>query len=197
MGPMAEAHEQTDAGGSGLDPACWVERHGSAMFAFASLRLPSADLAEEAVQEALVSAWRSRESFEGRSTERTWLIGILRYKVLDLLRERARGMGTLDETGDVDPAAGTATGAGTAGPDWWSDPDADTMRRMLRDGLGELPEPMRTALVLREVDGIPGKTVCEILGVSETNLWTMIHRAKSRLRRSFSEKFGEPEEDLG
>lgn len=161
------------------------------MFAFARLRLPSADLAEEAVQRALVGAWRSRDSFEGRSSERTWLIGILRYKVLDLLRERSRRAGhhAIEQWGGGDEPAGIAHRAGDH-----TTFDADATRRAIEDALQTLPEPMRTALVLREIDGLPGKNVCEILDVSETNLWTMIHRAKSRLRELLSDH-ASPERD--
>ena len=199
---MPETQNEPQIEAPGLEPSLWVERHGSVMFGYARLRLPSADMAEEAVQEALVAAWRSRDSFAGRSSERTWLIGILRYKILDALRDRSRRFGSLYEDGDTgsDPYESTGSGIAPAcagGGDWWSDPDASSLRRMLREGLEDLPEPMRTALVLREIDGIPGKTVCEILGVTETNLWTMIHRAKSRLRRSISEKYGEPESEQG
>ena len=173
----------------------WSERHGSARFAFARLRLPSADLAEEAVQAALVGAWRSRGSFEGRSTERTWLTGILRYKILDLLRERSRR--AAHETGPLaDDADDFTRGVWASRPEPWhehlgDDTDNAVVRRAVEEALAELPEPMRTALVLREIDGLPGKTVCEILGGTETNFWTMIHRAKARLRRTLADRFGE------
>ena len=172
----------------GLDPSRWIDRHGEAMFVYARLRLPGAELAEEAVQEALASAWRSRGSFEGRSSERTWLIGILRYKVLDLLAERRRAGAPIDES---DGGVFTNGGFRDAQRAWGQDPDDAEVRAAIASALEGLPEIMRQAVVLREVDGIPGKTVCEILGISETNLWTLVHRGKARLRLALGERFGD------
>ena len=184
------------AGQSGveLEPALWIDRHGSAMFAYARLRLPNADLADDAVQEALASAWHSRGTFGGRSSERTWLIGILRFKVLDLLAARSRhasttGIGTDslgDDSGEFEHGRWAARHGNRPG-----DASEADVRRAIEESLRLLPDLMRQALVLREVDGLPGKTVCEILGITETNLWTAVHRAKGRLRVALTERFGE------
>ncbi len=161
------------------------------MFAYARLRLPSADLAEEAVQEALASAWRSRASFGGRSSERTWLIGVLRYKVLNLLAARRRdASGGGGATVYADDGSFRNGQFATRQDPWTHSPDDKEMRRAVRMALEELPDTMREALVLREIDGLSGRQVCEILGVSETHLWTLVHRGKARLRASLAERFG-------
>ncbi len=72
------------------DPDRWVDEHGDALFRYAILRLRDQELSEEVVQETFLEALRVRESFAGRSTERTWLIGILRHKILDHFRRRVR-----------------------------------------------------------------------------------------------------------
>ena len=179
---------ETPATVPGLDPDRWVSRHGQAMFAYARLRLPSADLAEEAVQRALEAAWRSRESFRGNSTERTWLIGVLRYKVLDLIAERSKaaiGGSSIEET----PIRGNANA-----DDWSSGVEREELRVAIASALDELPDAMRQVLVLREIDGLSGKQVCEILGLSETNLWTMVHRAKARMRVALAARIGDDAE---
>lgn len=158
------------------------------------LRLGRADEAEDAVQEALlgaVTASRDAErAFAGRSAERTWLIGILRHKVLDTLRRRGRsGVGG-------DPADLESCGCG-AGETWlgyrkqpWPEAkraeDGAAFRAAVREALAELPEPMRLAVVLREIDGVSGAEACEVLGVTPTNLWTLVHRGKARLRERLS-----------
>ena len=62
------------------EPECWVDRHGDVLYRYALLRLRSADRAADVVQETFVEALRARASFAGKSSERTWLIGILRRK---------------------------------------------------------------------------------------------------------------------
>lgn len=166
------------------------------MFAYARLRLQSADLAEDAVQDALAAAWRGRASFEGRSSERTWLIGILRYKVLDLIAAQAaartaRGRDPKPGADEPDGRASVVAETGACGSRWGRDADPARVRAALRVALDALPDAMREAVVLREVEGLSGKAVCEILGISETNLWTLVHRAKARMRVSLNEQLGD------
>lgn len=162
------------------------------MFGYARLRLGDAEASEEAVQEALLGAWRSRESFNGRSSERTWLIGILRHKVLDAIAARTKSRFPRCKNADPGPADELfSNGFWAKTPtQWGGDPNPAALRRAIADALETLPDQMRQAVVLREVDGLSGRVVCEILGITETNLWTLVHRAKSRLRVCLDERFG-------
>ena len=72
------------------DPGDWVDRHGDCLYRYALLRLRSPDLAADVVQETFLEALRARSSFSGRSSERTWLVGILRHKIVDHLRKVRR-----------------------------------------------------------------------------------------------------------
>jgi len=171
------------------DPAGWVDAHGDALFRYAWIRVRDRSLAEDMVQEALLAAFRGRDSFSGRSAERTWLVGILKHKIADHFRRKAReglqdepflqenlGRGPFDESGHWAP-----------GPaDWGTDP-ADLARQAeflehLRRCLSDLPASQASAFTLREVDGMGTGEICKILEVSETNLWVILHRARMRLR---------------
>ena len=161
------------------------------MFGYARLRLFDAESAEEAVQEALLAAWRSRDSFRGNSSERTWLIGILRHKVLDAISERVRKSRAESAEKFID-AADPAFSAGQfvdIQHQWGGEIDPVDLRNLLIEALETLPEQMRQAVVLREIDGLSGRVVCEIMGISETNLWTLVHRAKTRLRVCLDKHF--------
>src|SRR5260370_28243378 len=88
----------------GLDPEGWVDRHGDALFRFAMLRLGNAEVASEVVQESFLHAFRSRASYSGRASERTWLVAILPNKIVDHFRRSAREPSTgSDDLGD-DPS---------------------------------------------------------------------------------------------
>ena len=68
----------------------WVDRHGDCLYRYALLRLGTPELAADVVQETFLEALRAQGSFAGRSSERTWLIGILRHKILDHFRKSGR-----------------------------------------------------------------------------------------------------------
>lgn len=151
------------------------------MYRYALLRLGAPELAEDAVQEALLGAIASRGRFEGRSRERTWLIGVLRHKVLDEIARQSRQRRRVGEAPSerAPDASWTRLPAGAA--------ERVELRRALAGRIAQLPSPMREAFCLRELDGLKTETVCEILRLTPTNLWTIIHRAKRRLQRGLEE----------
>jgi len=171
------------------DPAEWVEVHGDALFRFALLRVRDRTLAEDLVQETLLAALRGRDRFSGRSTERTWLVGILKNKISDHFRRSARessrdGLLLREALGD-NPFDGR--GHWKTGPsDWGTDPAALARHagffEQLRRCLSELPGLQGGAFTLREVDGLGTQEICKLLEISETNLWVILHRARMRLR---------------
>ncbi len=191
---MARDTSPTDPSPTG--PRRWLDEHGDAMYRYAMLRLADPDAAADAVQEALVAAIRARETFRGASQERTWLIGILRHKVLDAIRKRRRNPAALPQD---DPAETPRFKDGTfrEEPAAWSalpssPEEAKELRKLLARCLAELPDTMRQALCLREIDGLATPEICKILDITPTNLWTLVHRAKLRLRDDLSRHwFGE------
>ena len=72
-------------------PEDWVDLHGDGLYRYALLRLRSPDLAADVVQETFLEALRARSSFSGHSSERTWLVGILRHKIVDHFRRVPQG----------------------------------------------------------------------------------------------------------
>ncbi len=177
------------------DPAIWLEQHGDALYRFALLRVRDREVAEELVQECLLGALRARDSFGGQASERTWLIGILKRKVVDHFRRAAReAPGSEVDAADraasgcADQSDFTAKGLWARGPGrWGGDPG-----RLLEDGefwdvfhrcLAGLSERLADAFVLRELEQMPSDEVCQVLGLTPTNLWARLHRARLGLRR--------------
>ena len=75
---------------SHADPERWVDDHGDCLYRYALLRVRKEELAEDLVQETLLIAVRTHEKFGGRSTERSWLVGILKNKICDYFRKAGR-----------------------------------------------------------------------------------------------------------
>lgn len=84
-----------------IDPAAWVDEHGDSLFRFALMRLRDKSLAEDMVQETLLSAIQSLKSYKGKSTERTWLTGILKHKIIDHYRKNSKQVQITDEDTDL------------------------------------------------------------------------------------------------
>ncbi len=172
----------------------WLAEHGDALFRYACLRVRDRDAAEDLVQETLLAALQSHRNFAGRSSERTWLIGILRHKLADHWRRigRETPLENPADTGDPDDLLEHVFDAENgdhwrAPPFHWLRPDAALEQqqfwRVLSGCIDALPPAHAQAFALCEIDGVTGTEACKVLDVSPTNLWVMLHRARLRLRQ--------------
>ena len=98
-----------DRGASAIpatDPERWVDEHGDCLYRYALVRVRVPEVAEDLVQETLLAALRSREKFGGRSSERSWLVGILKNKIVDYYRKLGRVVdaSVFPSSGAVNPA---------------------------------------------------------------------------------------------
>jgi len=165
-----------------------LSAHRSAMLRFARRKIRDEELAEDAVQDALVAALSSRESFQGRSALRTWLIGILNHKIQDVFRRESRYVrqAPKDPSGDESVGGDTLpeTLAALACADE-TDPAREVGRRRMQAELAReveaLPDSLRQVFLLQVVEGLPTAEVCRRLGISEANCWVRLHRARKRL----------------
>ena len=177
------------------DPEQWIELHGDYLFKYALLRLRDATLAEDAVQETFLAALKGRKTFQGRSAEKSWLVGILKNKICDHFRQTKRetSFTDLEFYRDEESERFAADGLGKGGwihelgPQEWPNPgeglDRESFWKTYSDCSGKLPKNVATVFNLREVDGIESREICELLNISENNLWVMLHRARMALRR--------------
>lgn len=176
-----------------IDPERWIADHGDALFHYALSRVRDPAIAEDLVQEALLSALKSQDRYQGRSAERTWLVGILKNKVLDHFRSARREARFTDldffaeaEEGSFESGVTMAHWLPTSAPGDWDGAGAALDREefwaVFHRCTGRLPERIACAFVLREVDGLSSPEVCATLGISDSNLWVMLHRARMALR---------------
>lgn len=185
-------HEETVR----IDPAQWVDEHGDYLFRYAIVRLRDEAIAEDCVQETLLSALQALDSYGGKSTERTWLTGILKHKVIDHFRKHSREV-ALDpsetDLSEFDPLFERDDEF----TDHWNDylspriwrrsPDEALQENeffgVLQGCMSKLPERVASVFTLREMNGLETDEICEILSLSQSNFWVMMHRARMALRR--------------
>jgi len=195
-GPMTEVSTPPAPSPSRLsDPERWVDEHGDYLFKYALMRLRDPAKAEDAVQETFLAALKGGKSFQGRSAEKSWLVGILKNKICDHYRKASRETSFTDleffkdKEGDrfVENGLGKDGWIHELGPQEWDNPgaslDNEVFWQTYRDCSGKLPKNVATVFNLREVDGVESKEICAMLNISESNLWVMLHRARMALRR--------------
>lgn len=181
-----------------LDPEQWNLAHRDALLRFALQRISDYGAAEDLVQDTFASAWHGRTHFRGDCSERTWLTGILRNKIVDHYRRNARRPAVLASDLDRPDAEG-------AGAISWLDrqpdprnghgPGAETERNEfmneLADAIEHLPAKMGQAFRLREIEGLSTEEITQELNISKANLWVLIHRAKQALGQSLGDRWAD------
>jgi RNA polymerase sigma-70 factor (ECF subfamily) len=172
------------------DPTEWVEEHGDILYRFALLRVRDPHVAEDLVQETFIAALQGLDRFRGGSAVRTWLVGILKHKIIDYFRKSSREISTGDITADSEEPEHSVVdrlaGAPEAPRDWRDTPDnlleSKEFWQVFVDCLDGMTPAFRSAFSLRELDGLGTDEICKILGITPTNLWVILHRARLKLR---------------
>jgi len=195
--PLSEPAENRVASGERNDPSTWVDLHGDALYRFAILRVKDTGTAEDLVQETFLSALRATAPFKNESSQRTWLVGILKHKIVDHFRKNtvevlASDLAPWEEEDDVEYF--DRRGHWKRPVQAWKDSPDELVEnkefwKTFQSCLSGLPEAHRRAFTLREIDGTKSEEICEILAISPANLWVMLHRARSRLRKCLDAKW--------
>ena len=174
------------------DPA-EVEQHRAYLMRYALLQLRDETAAEDAVQETLLAALKGGTRYAGRSTIKTWLTGILKHKIIDQLRRQSRELPLEDpdaepEGHDADIAEATFAEDGHWHdfPNDWGAPERSLESKqfwaVFEICIQVMPPRMARVFVMREVLELSTEEICKELGISSTNCWVMLHRARLTLR---------------
>ena len=172
------------------NPAEWLDLYGDALYRYAMLRVHDESQAEDLVQETLLAALKSHGQFDGTASEKTWLIGILKHKIIDLFRKSTRQAG---EEFDEDSVCLNMEACFDERGNWqietgnWSRPERaleqEQFWKALSDCVERLPPRLARLFVLREIDGIESDEIRDVLAISTANnLWVMLSRMRLQLR---------------
>lgn len=134
---------------------------------------------------------QARHHFAGQSSERTWLVGILKHKIIDHFRKisRERPVSDIEPLPDDPEQLFQTTGeweSDRAPIEWVTDPGQGVewaeFWKVLDQCLSNLPARTARAFTLREMEELSTEEICKILNISASNLWVMLHRARAHLR---------------
>lgn len=174
------------------------------MLRFARLQLRDDHLVEDVVQDAIVAALSGSQQFTGQAEIKTWIFAILRNKIIDVFRERSRHPtcsysddNRLDEEED-EFFNKQGFWYKEQRPTEWEHPEAtfvaDEFWRVFEACLTSLPENTARVFMMREFIGLDVAEICNELRISENNCWTILHRARMRLRSCLEKNWFNNEE---
>lgn len=172
-----------------INPERWVEEHGDVMFRYALVRLKTHAVAEDIVQETFLAAMKAQDRYQGRSSERSWLMGILRHKLIDYLRKSAREVKMDEEQLEGFEESLMFKEVGIPHwrpPKWQFNPRKVFEQKEFWDifsaCLAKLDRRMNVAFTLKELEDMSTEEVCKELGVEPTYLWVILYRARNSLK---------------
>lgn len=172
----------------------WLTEHGDYLYRFALARLRDPHQAEDAVQETLLAAIQN-QSYEGKSAPRTWLTGILKHKIIDVMRRNSREQATenMDDNASQDLSEDgiddffDETGHWADRPQSWGKPEGELEQKqfllILQRCMDKLPSKLAALFMMREVHESDNEEICKELNISSTNAWVMLYRARLGLRK--------------
>ena len=180
-----------------LDPSRWIEQYADVLFSYTFGRINRRDVAEDLVQDTFLSALKAKDTFRNESSEKTWLIAILKRKIIDYYRKKStqNELNTLDRDNKDDfinhffESGGQQDGHWTnaAAPTPWNNDfetsvNRDEFQLVLKNCLGKLPEKWSAVFTMKNMDDLDSDEICKELQIAPSNYWVIMHRAKLQLR---------------
>lgn len=170
-----------------LNPDLWVDSYADYLFNFAVGRVSDIEVAKDLVSETFLAGLKSAKNFNGDAAERTWLIAILKRKVIDHYRKSNSKKGKAEVRMSYS-AASDAEG------DWLEERVADPFSTLensameneelglaIQECIAKLPKKQAMVFTMKTIQGISTEDICNELDINPSNLWVMIHRARTGL----------------
>jgi len=170
-------------------PDQWLPLHGDILYRYGLSRVRDNEVAEDLVQETLLAAFKAMDSFSGQSTEQTWLLGILKHKIIDYFRKASRDpVLEYEDTGSNQPDDYfDQRGRWQVDLSVWSKPEQqmeqEQFMAVLQECISRLPPKMEQLFIMNEFDNMNAREICSVLAISSmNNFWVILSRARMQLR---------------
>ncbi len=169
-----------------LSPKSWVDKYSNYLFNFAITRVNDAEVAKDLISETFLAGLKSKDNFKGDSTERTWLVSILKHKIIDHYRKINSKKGKAEVKMDY-------TSEDQEG-DWLEERVADHSDKTAEDNienselglaiencLESINEKQAQIFRMKTVQDYDTEAICNVFDITPSNLWVIIHRARKSL----------------
>ena len=178
-----------------LHPDGWVDQYADYLFNYAIARISDSEIARDLVQETFLAGLKSAKNYQGTATERTWLIAILKRKVIDYYRK------INSKKGKAEVRVNYRSDQESEG-DWLEEQVADPasilendfieneeLGRAIQECISKLPKKQSTVFKMKTIRGLSTEDICNELGINPSNLWVMVHRARTSLMGCLNENW--------
>jgi len=182
---------------SDSDFAARCNSHRGYLLRVAVLQLSANDVEEDVVHDTLLAALQGASGFSGRSSLKTWLTGILKHKIVDVIRRKGRepAFASLDEESQLEDldALFDETGHWENPPANWGNPESALSQQqfmtVMQMCLEKLPPNTARVFMMREVMELESDEICKELAITSTNLWVILYRARIALRQCLEQSW--------
>ncbi len=178
-----------------LNPDSWVDLYADYLFNYAVARVNDTETAKDLVQETFFAGLKSAKNFKGDAAERTWLIAILKRKVIDHYRK------INSKKGKAEVRMTYSSGNDSEG-DWMEEQIADPFSVMensaieneelglaIQECISKLPKKQALVFTMKTIQGMDTEDICNELDINPSNLWVMIHRARTALMECLNQNW--------
>jgi RNA polymerase sigma-70 factor (ECF subfamily) len=170
-----------------LNPNKWIDLYADYLFNYTISRVNDKEMAQDLVQDTFLAGLKSMKNFKGEASERTWLISILKRKIIDHYRKINSNKGKAEVRITYNNDAETEG-------DWLEEQVADPFDKTAEDKLqneelgdaiynclSKLPEKQAEVFRMKTIEGYETEVICNELNITASNLWVIIHRARTAM----------------
>lgn len=178
-----------------LNPDKWIDNYADYLFNYAVVRVNNSDVAKDLVQDAFFAALKSAKNFQGKSTERTWLVSILKRKVIDYYRKINSKKGKAEvRMNFYDDGENEGSWLEERVPQSWNnetekDIENLELKNQLDTCIDNLPEKYALVFRMKTIQEFETEEICKELDITASNLWVIIHRARTQLRKCMEDNW--------
>ena len=178
-----------------LNPEKWVDTHADYLFNYTISRINNHELAKDLVQETFFAGLKAMNNFKGKASERTWLISILKRKIIDYYRKinSSKGKAEIKVSFYSDGEKEGEWIEERVPSNWGSGIDKqienEELSEVLKLCIDKLPEKYGIVFRMKTIQQFDTEEVCKELGITSSNLWVIIHRARTQLRKCMEDNW--------
>ncbi|ARV07044.1 RNA polymerase subunit sigma-70 [Polaribacter sp. SA4-10] len=178
-----------------IDSNKWIDSYADYLYNYTVVRVNDADLAKDLVQDTFFAGLKSAKNFQGKSTERTWLVSILKRKIIDHYRKINSKKGQAEvRMNFYDNGENEGSWIEERVPQSWDnqsekDIENEELKSQLELCISKLPEKYAMVFRMKTIQEFETEEICKELDITASNLWVIIHRARTQLRKCMEDNW--------
>jgi RNA polymerase sigma-70 factor (TIGR02943 family) len=173
----------------------WIDNYADYLYNYSISRVNNADLAKDLVQDTFFAGLKSAKNFQGKASERTWLVSILKRKIIDYYRKINSKKGQAEvRMSFYDDGENEGSWLEERVPQSWDNAsekkiENEELKNQLESCIQKLPEKYAIVFRMKTVQEFETEEICKELDITSSNLWVIIHRARTQLRKCMEDNW--------